>query len=384
MIYDLLVIGSGVLGTFHADHAAERGLKVAVLEKNGTPQDATVRNFGQIVPSGMDPEWQLLGRRSLEIYHELQSQFDISAQHHGSIYVASDQEELTLLEELATLNEAVGYRSELWNPKQCRRHYPNFNDDYCQGALFFPDEISVNPRLMITRLHQFMRDRKGVTFHYRHLATDIAREAGGVSNVSCTNGQKFQAENVLICSGSEFQLLYPDLFLQSEIELVKLQMLRLKPQLLGALPGNILTGLSIRRYESFADCPSYQKTIANQPPDSFAKKWGIHILFKQESDGGIILGDSHEYAPASHPDDLDFDLRDSINRFFISEGQKIMHLSDWDIETAWSGLYSQTKEPGGIFRRSPEERIHIATGIGGKGMTGSAGFAEKNLNTILL
>ena len=32
--YDLIVVGGGVLGTFHAYHASQKGLKVAVLEKN--------------------------------------------------------------------------------------------------------------------------------------------------------------------------------------------------------------------------------------------------------------------------------------------------------------------------------------------------------------
>jgi hypothetical protein len=53
------------------------------------------------------------------------------------------------------------------------------------------------------------------------------------------------------------------------------------------------------------------------------EKWGVHVLFKQEADGGIILGDSHEYASASRLDDLQFDLRGDINDYFVAEGMKI-------------------------------------------------------------
>lgn len=60
--YDLLVVGGGVLGTFHAYHALQRGLKVALIEKDARPQSATVRNFGQVVPSGMNQKWQNFGR----------------------------------------------------------------------------------------------------------------------------------------------------------------------------------------------------------------------------------------------------------------------------------------------------------------------------------
>jgi glycine/D-amino acid oxidase-like deaminating enzyme len=77
-MYDLIVVGSGILGTFHAYHALKKGLRVAIIEKDKMPQGATIQNFGQVVPSGMDTKWQAYGRESLTIYKEIQSQFDIS------------------------------------------------------------------------------------------------------------------------------------------------------------------------------------------------------------------------------------------------------------------------------------------------------------------
>ncbi|MGI9459159.1 MAG: FAD-dependent oxidoreductase, partial [Pirellulales bacterium] len=59
---DLLVVGGGVLGAFHAYHAMQRGLTVILLEKDAAPVGATVRNFGQVVPSGLDQHWQQYGR----------------------------------------------------------------------------------------------------------------------------------------------------------------------------------------------------------------------------------------------------------------------------------------------------------------------------------
>jgi glycine/D-amino acid oxidase-like deaminating enzyme len=76
--FDLIVVGGGILGTFHAYHALKKGLKVALLEKNSVPQGATVRNFGQVVPSGMDLKWQNFGRESLAMYNELQFQADLT------------------------------------------------------------------------------------------------------------------------------------------------------------------------------------------------------------------------------------------------------------------------------------------------------------------
>ena len=380
--YDLIVIGAGILGTFHAYHAAERGLKVALVEKNSSPRDATVRNFGQAVPSGFDQDWQRIGRRSLEIYQSIQSRFDITARNNGSLYVASNDEEQTLLDELAVINKSNGYSSERWSVEQCRARYPRLCADYCRGGLFFPEEFSINPLRMIHRLHQFMAERGKVDLYYRTLVQELDANADGTVTARISGKRTLSADKVIVCCGHEFQSLFPEIFAQSAMEIVKLQMLRLKPQLPGEILGNLLTGLTIRRYESFKECPSYEQIIAAQPADSFSQKWGVHILFKQEADGGIILGDSHEYMPAARADEIGYDLREDVNRYFIDEGRKIMDLPSWEIESSWNGFYCQTKESGGVFRHKPGKNIHVITGIGGKGVTGSPGFAEKNINAI--
>lgn len=379
---DLIVIGGGVLGAFHAYHALQRGLKVILLERNVAPQSATVRNFGQVVPSGLDQHWQTFGRHSLQIYEAIQAQFDISVRRQGSLYIASDDEELTLIEELHVINAANDYASQLWTAAQCRNRYPQLRSDYVRGGLFFPDELSVNPRVMVHRLHQFLAQQPNYHSHFQACATDWQTRGDGRVAVTTTDGRSFTAEKVLVCCGSEFQLLFPALFQASDLQAVKLQMLRLKPQPNMQLPGNILTGRSIRRYESFSQCPSWDVIQARHRADDFSQQWGIHILFKQEADGGIIVGDSHQYAPANQIDTLDFDCRSQINEYFIEEGRKIFDLASWATEASWYGVYCQTQHPSGIFTKTIDNNIHIATGIGGKGMTSSAGFAKHYLEKI--
>nr|MBX2841585.1 FAD-dependent oxidoreductase [Flammeovirgaceae bacterium] len=196
-----------------------------------------------------------------------------------------------------------------------------------------------------------------------------------------TAGNSYLADKIILCSGEEFNFLYPELFQNSDLEVVKLQMLRLKANKSIQIPGNILTGLSIRRYESFQDCPSYSSLADKYNHDDFARKWGVHILFKQEIDGSIILGDSHEYADAKCKNSLSFDIRSDINQYFIEEGKKVFDLESWEIETQWAGYYTQCKTSD-IFQKTIDKNIHIVTGIGGKGMTASAGFAYENIKKI--
>lgn len=378
---DLIVVGGGVLGAFHAYHAVQRGLRVTLLERHAAPQGATVRNFGQVVPSGLDSRWQPWGRESLRIYQSLQQQADISVRKLGTVYIASDEDELGLLEELSIINHDADYASELWTPGQCQDRYPQLRSDYVRGGLFFPDELSVNPRTMIHRVHRLLAESSRCSINFCACVQTIESDPQGVG-LTASDGRTFRAERAILCCGSEFKTLYPELFRSSGLEAVKLQMLRLQPLPGVSLPGNLLTGLSIRRYESFAECPSYSAVKSRESEDGFAKRWGVHILFKQEADGGVILGDSHEYAAVDEADSLGFELRSDINDCFLAEGKKILDLPAWDVEASWFGVYCQTKDPTGIYRRQVEPNVHVVTGIGGKGMTSSAGFSRQHLAEI--
>ncbi|WP_428231893.1 TIGR03364 family FAD-dependent oxidoreductase [Flavobacterium sp.] len=378
--YDLIVIGGGVLGTFHAYHALLKGMSVAILEKNSKPEGATVRNFGQVVPSGMDRKWQDFGKESLKIYKNIQSQFDISIRQNGTVYLASNEEEMQLIEELHQINISNDYESNLMTKEQCLSKYAGLRADYCTGGLFFPQEVTVEPSMMIHKLHQYMTANMGLDLFMNTTVVDTEDTFSEVITTTSL-GKEFKASKIIICNGSDFKILYPEIYNNSDLIVSKLQMLQTKSQNNYKLDGSILTGLTIRRYESFEECKSYQSIKAKENPDSFEKKYGIHILFKQAIDGSVILGDSHEYANAKDVDSLGFDLNMDIDNFMIEEAKKIIDLPTYEIQSRWFGMYSQCKTKD-IFEHTVDENIHIITGIGGKGMTGSAGFAKHNIDKI--
>ena len=369
------------MGTFHAYHALLKGCKVCLVEKNSRPRGATTQNFGQVVPSGMDSKWQKYGRESVNIYKEIQSKFDISIRQNGTVYLASNEDEEQLLVELRTINDNSGYLSKMFTKSECLKKYPGLRSDYVTAGLFFPEEVTVEPRTMIHRLQEFMVENLGLIFKTNFLVTRCEKKDDGVEVVSATNSSLIGAK-VIICNGADFKNLYPELFEQSDLEVSKLQMMQTKPQKDFELKGSILTGWSIRRYEAFKECPSYARIKANEAENSLRKKWGVHILFKQAIDGSMIIGDSHEYADAAHIDELGFDLNMDIDNFMLAEAKKIFNLPTFEIQNKWYGLYSQCKTQD-LFQKTIDDDIHIVTGIGGKGMTGSAGFSKKNIATLL-
>lgn len=382
--FDIIITGAGALGTFHAYHALQAGKRVLLLEKDKMAQEATVRNFGQVVPSGLPPqsEWHRYGREATELYRHIQHSHPIGIRNNGTCYIANTAGEMAVLEEMQQRFADTDYESALLSKDQVHARYPAVKKEYAAGGLFFPQEVSAEPEWMIHKVQEYLAIRFGERFVYRNNCVVIdAEDKGGSCVVTTADRQRYTGEHCFICSGRDFRILFPGLFGRSGLVVSKLNMLSTVPQPGISLPGNILTGLSIRRYESFRTCSTHQQLDASEVPGDCAD-YGIHILFKQRVDGSIIIGDSHEYAPITDHDDLSiFYNESSINDIILREARKAVVLEDWSVARTWNGFYTQHPDKE-IFIEHIGERIHIVTGIGGKGMTTAAGFAFHNFREI--
>ncbi|GAA4499444.1 TIGR03364 family FAD-dependent oxidoreductase [Hymenobacter ginsengisoli] len=379
--FDLIVVGAGVLGTFHAYFALQRGLNVLLLEKDARPREATVRNFGQIITSGMaEGEWFDFARVSLEMYQKIQAECDISIRQNGSLYLASTELELQVLAEKHARYAAIGYPSRLLTTAECRQRLPAVQASYCVGGLLFEQEVTAEPDLLIHRLLAYLTERWRLDYRPATPVQAVTANAAGCEVVDA-RGQRYRAAQVLVCTGRDCQFLFPEVFAQSDLQLCKLQMLATYPQPRVQLPGSVLTGLSIRRYPAFRNCPSFAQLLAEPAPEAL-QRWGIHLLFKQALDGSIIIGDTHEYAGLADAAKLDFNNADELNQLMLGEARRILDLPDWRIQRTWNGYYTQPKA-GEIFQHSPDPRIHLVTGIGGKGMTSACGFAAQHIARLV-
>jgi FAD dependent oxidoreductase TIGR03364 len=377
--YDFIIIGGGILGLAHAYLALKAGKTVMLLEKNDQAMGASIRNFGQIVPSGFGIIWQKYGKLSTTIYQNIQAEYNINIRKEGSLYIASNEEEDILLRELAEINAMNDYPSRLLDKNECLLLYPNIRPEYCTSGLLFPDEIKAEPATTVRLITAYLVDVLGLVVRYNTFITDVyANDTEAIAFGSY--GQKFMGENLLICTGDDFQTLYPWLYRNEAIRLVKLQMMELVPQSI-TVKGSILTGLTIRRYESFQECPSYYRIKASEDPLAFHHQYGIHILFSQNMDGSIILGDSHEYARTNaHSELMNHVTKSNINDIILQMAKQIM-VFDYTIRKSWIGVYSQ-EDSNGIFNHSIDKRIRIITGIGGKGMTASFGWAASHFDEL--
>ena len=99
----------------------------------------------------------------------------------------------------------------------------------------------------------------------------------------------------------------------------------------------------------------------------------------QNQNNEFILGDSHAYS-ADPPNEF---LSAEVESQIIDYAKKMFVKLDFQVIDRWCGIYTE-EQSAGLFQQTLDDRIHLITGIGGKGMTTGPGLARENISQLSL
>ncbi len=363
-VYDLAVIGGGVIGLAHAYMAARAGKRVAVIERDLRANGASIRNFGFITVTGQErgDSWSL-ARRTRQVWGEVARQANIRVEQEGLYLTARSPEAVGVIE--AFLETEMGEGCRLLAPAAFRDLAGGLGGADLLGALHSPHEIRVESRLAIPALAAWLEQALGVTFLYETVAFDAAPPTLRTSRGTV------QAGAVVVCPGDDFATLYPDRIAAFGLRKCRLSMLKLADPGL-RLPGALMSDLSLTRYRGYAAlAPARALEARLRAEQASAYDNGVHLIVAQGADGGLIVGDSHHYealpgpfAPASAEADI-------LDEYARATGRAAPAVVE-----RWTGIYASSDERTYLIDTpAPDVRLVMVTS--GTGASTGFGIAER-------
>jgi D-hydroxyproline dehydrogenase subunit beta len=367
---EVAIVGAGILGLAHAYLAAKAGKSVVVFEKSPRAAGASVRNFGMVWPVGQPAgEMLAMALRSRALWVEVLRAAGLQFRETGSLHLAYREDEAQVAREFAEIGPGLGYACSWLTADAVLSKSRAVQPEGLLGGLWSGTELTVDPRLILASLPRFLEERFGVQFVFGALVTGIA-----LPTVETTAGP-WRAETAIICSGEDFQTLYPEHYLASGLTKCKLQMMRTAPQPEGwQLGPSLAAGLTLRFYPAFQVCstlPALSRRITEETPEF--DRWGIHALVSQTADGALTLGDSHEYGL-----DVDIFNKQEIDDLILNYTRGFLCAPELAIAERWYGVYAKHPEKP-LVTMTPQEGVRIVASPGGSGMTLSFGVAERSL-----
>ena len=359
-----IVVGAGIAGLATARALAIRGYKVTVIERTEKAIGASIRNFGMIWPIGQpDGELYEAAMSSGSIWKRLCDEAGIWYDEVGSLHVGYTGDEMQVLQELA---ETYGHRGyQFLNADQVIHRSPFTLKENLSGGLYSKHELIVDPRIAIAKIPALLAEKYDVSFLWNKAVTDICYPA------VFTGNESFETDEIYVCSGADFETLYPQVFSSLPLTKCKLQMMRMgkQPQRIGpALCG----ALSLVHYSSFKSASSLAQ-LKKRFEEQFSEylRWGIHVMVSQNEAGELTVGDSHEYGLTHDPFDKQF-----INQLIIDYLKTFARFENETIIETWNGIYPKLVDGSNYFALEPESGVTIINGFGGAGMTLCFGVCE--------
>jgi len=361
--YDVVVVGAGIVGLANAYTAAKRGKRVLVCERDPKACSASVRNFGMVWPVGQ-PAGLLreIAVESRNIWLELLQDAGFWYRECGSLHLAYEPDELTVLEEFCEKGPGCGYQVSMLSHSETLGKSAVVREKCLLGSMWSPQELCVDPRQVVGELPAYLREKFGVEFRFSTAVLGV--ESGRV----VTPAGDIEATEIFLCNGADFETIRPSLY--KGMVRCKLQMLRVRPRVGFSMGTHLCAGLTLAHYGNFVLCSSlaaYKARIAREMPEYV--KWGIHVLVSQHTNGDLTIGDSHEYGNAVSPFN-----REEIDDLILGYCNRFLPVDEFEIVERWHGVYAKGLEKPFVWEEVAAG-VTAVIGVGGAGMTLSFGLA---------
>jgi D-hydroxyproline dehydrogenase subunit beta len=368
-VFDVAVVGAGIVGLSCARAAALRGLRVIVIDRDAQANGASVRNFGFVTVTGQERglAWDR-ARRACVIWQQVAEQARIPILQRGMWMTTRRAEGVAVLEAFLKTEMAEG--CELLGRSESLSRAAGFLSGDIQAMLVSSIDVRVESREAIPKIAAWLNEQYGVVFMRETAVLKVEPP-----QIGTTRGV-VQAGAVVVCPGDDLVGLYAERIALYGVTRCKLQMLRLADP--GKrLPSALMSDLGLVRYAGYGDLPeaaALRARLEKEQPLHLTN--GVHLIIVQSADGSLVVGDSHHYAVTP-----DFSSDAAIDQLILDEFAATTGREAPAVIERWTGTYSAASNRT-MFMDAPAPRVRLAMVTGGSGASTGFAIGEDVINDL--
>ncbi len=196
-VYDVAIVGAGIVGAACADELSQRGLRVAIVEREIVGGGATAAGMGHVVVMDDSEAQFALTRYSQKLWQRLRSEMpdDVEYEQCGTIWVAADEEEMAEVQRKHAFYGTREVPTEILSARVLRELEPNLRDGMAGGLLVSEDVVLYPPcaaRFLVERAQ-----KRGAELI---LGSSVVRMGEG--RIGCEDGSEIRAERIVNAAGA--------------------------------------------------------------------------------------------------------------------------------------------------------------------------------------
>ena len=347
-VYDVAVIGAGVVGTAIARELSGHALEVAVVDARNDVGDGTSKANTAILHTGFDAKpgtvESRLVRRGYALLSAYAPKVGIPVERTGALLVAWTRDELEALPSLRDKAVNNGYeRCELVDSADVYRRVPSLGDG-ALGGLTVPDE-SVICTWTTSLAYATEAKQRGAHLRFGSRITGVSSD-GGITTLRCAGGD-IHARWVVNAAG-------------------------LGCDLVDRMFGHDRFTVTPRRGELLV-FDKQARTLVDTIVLPVPSKLGKGVLVCPTIYGNVLLGPTAE----DLDDRADTATTEAGTAFLLAKGAAIMpDLVQEEVTASYAGLRAGIGDRDYLIEVDADQRYVLVGGIRSTGLTSSMAIAE--------
>lgn len=201
-MYDVAIIGAGIIGTFITRELSKYDLKVVLIEKDTDIANGTTKANSAIIHAGYDAMPNTLkGKLNAlgnPMFDRVCEELDVHFKRTGSFVIATNEEELKAVHKLYERGVENGIPNiKVLTKEEVRKMEPNLNEEII-GALYAPTAGIVSPWELAVALAENAVDN-GAEIKLESSVTDIQKKDD--KYIVCMGNERIESKYIINCAG---------------------------------------------------------------------------------------------------------------------------------------------------------------------------------------